>query len=74
MELGLGDKVCIITGSTSGIGLAVARLLRDEGARVVTSGRSSEGIGDLHVSGDLSLPGEPERLVAATQERFGRVD
>src|SRR5579862_1577265 len=74
MELGLRDKVCIVTGSTSGIGLAVARLLRDEGGLVVTSGRSGEGIGELHVSADLSRPGEPERVVSAALERFGRVD
>jgi NAD(P)-dependent dehydrogenase (short-subunit alcohol dehydrogenase family) len=74
MELGLHDKVCIVTGSTSGIGLEVARLLREEGGVVVTSGRSAEGIGDLHVSADLSRAGEPERVIAAALERFGRVD
>jgi len=74
MDLGLSDKVCIVTGSTAGIGLAVAQRLKDEGAVVVTSGRRAEGIGDLHVSGDLSQRGEPERLVGATLERFGRLD
>ena len=66
MELGLKDKVCVVTGSTGGIGLETARLLREEGATVVTSGRREEGIGDLHVSADLTKPGEPERLIAAT--------
>jgi len=74
MDLGLSDKVCIVTGSTAGIGLAVAQRLKDEGAVVVTSGRRAEGIGDLHVSGDLAQRGEPERLVGATLERFGRLD
>jgi NAD(P)-dependent dehydrogenase (short-subunit alcohol dehydrogenase family) len=74
MELGLRDKVCIVTGSTSGIGLAVAQLLRAEGALVVTSGRSDRGIGELHVSADLSRRGEPERVVGAALDRFGRVD
>jgi NAD(P)-dependent dehydrogenase (short-subunit alcohol dehydrogenase family) len=74
MDLGLRDKVCIVTGSTGGIGLATARLLLDEGARVVTSGRRAGGIGDLHWQGDLSAPGEPERLVSAALERFGAVD
>jgi NAD(P)-dependent dehydrogenase (short-subunit alcohol dehydrogenase family) len=74
MDLGLRDKVCVITGSTGGIGLVVAEQLRAEGARVVTSGRSSEGIGDLHVSGDLAQPGEPERVVDETVERLGRID
>ena len=45
-----------------------------EGALIVTAGRRDGGIGDLHVAGDLAQPGEPERLVAATLERFGRVD
>ncbi len=74
MDLGLRDNVCVVTGSTAGIGLAVARQLRAEGALVVTSGRSGAGIGDLHVRADLSRPGEPPRLVAAAEERFGRVD
>src|SRR5581483_11425628 len=74
MDLGLRDKVCVVTGSTGGIGLAVARQLVEEGARVVTSGRSADGIGALHVRADLSRPGEPQRLVASARERFGRVD
>ena len=74
MELGLREKICVVTGSTAGIGLEVAKQLQQEGARVVTSGRRDEGIGDLHVSADLSRAGEPERLIAQTLERFGRVD
>jgi NAD(P)-dependent dehydrogenase (short-subunit alcohol dehydrogenase family) len=66
LDLGLRDRVCVVTGSTGGIGLATAQLLAGEGARVVTSGRSEEapGVGEaLHVACDLSRPGEPERLV-----------
>jgi NAD(P)-dependent dehydrogenase (short-subunit alcohol dehydrogenase family) len=74
MDLGLREKVCIVTGSTSGIGLEVARQLRAEGALVVTSGRRDGGSGELHVVVDLAQPGEPERVVAATLEHFGRVD
>src|SRR6476661_6493453 len=74
MDFGLRDKVCVVTGSTGGIGLETARLLREEGATIVTSGRSEDGIGDLHVAADLSQPGEPERLIAAALERFGRLD
>jgi 3-oxoacyl-[acyl-carrier protein] reductase len=74
MDLGLRDKVCVVTGSTSGIGLATAQLLAAEGARVVTSGRSGDGIGELHVTVDLALPGEPARLVQETLERFERLD
>jgi NAD(P)-dependent dehydrogenase (short-subunit alcohol dehydrogenase family) len=74
MELGLADKVCIVTGSTGGIGLEVARQLQSEGATVVTSGRRLDGIGELHVTADLTVRGEPERLVAETIAQFGRVD
>jgi 3-oxoacyl-[acyl-carrier protein] reductase len=74
MELGLTDKVCVVTGSTAGIGAEVARQLGEEGATVVTSGRRGEGTGSLHVAADLSRPGEPERVIAATIARFGRVD
>jgi NAD(P)-dependent dehydrogenase (short-subunit alcohol dehydrogenase family) len=69
MDLGLADSVCIVTGSTGGIGLATAELLRAEGATVVTTGRSG---GDIRA--DLSLAGEPERVVAETLERYGRID
>jgi NAD(P)-dependent dehydrogenase (short-subunit alcohol dehydrogenase family) len=74
MELGLRDKVCLVTGSTAGIGLRVAEQLREEGAHVVTTGRRDDGIGDLHVAADLTRHGEPERVVAAVLERFGRLD
>jgi NAD(P)-dependent dehydrogenase (short-subunit alcohol dehydrogenase family) len=74
VELGLRDKVCVVTGSTGGIGLAVAEQLLAEGAKVVTSGRRPGGVGELHVAADLTQPGEPERLVAEAEQRFGRID
>jgi 3-oxoacyl-[acyl-carrier protein] reductase len=69
MDLGLADSVCLVTGSTGGIGLETARLLRAEGATVVTTGRSG---GD--VLADLSKAGEPERVVQETVEQHGRLD
>ena len=69
MDLGLRDAVCLVTGSTGGIGLETVKLLRAEGAVVVTSGRSG---GD--VEADLSRPGEPERVVQEAVERHGRLD
>jgi len=74
MDLGLAGKVCVVTGSTAGIGLVVAERLKSEGATVVTSGRREQGVGDLHVAGDLTQRDEPERLIAKTLERFGRLD
>ena len=76
MELGLLDTVCIVTGSTGGIGRETARLLVDEGARVVTCGRSdAPGVGEsLHVRADLAQPGEPERVVREAEAQLGRVD
>lgn len=72
MDLGLRDKLCVVTGSTGGIGLETARLLAEEGARVVTCGRSgAPGVGEArHVVADLARPGEPERLI----EEAGPVD
>jgi NAD(P)-dependent dehydrogenase (short-subunit alcohol dehydrogenase family) len=69
MDLGLADSVCLVTGSTGGIGLETANLLRAEGAIVVTTGRSG---GDVRA--DLSQPGEPERIVGETIDRHGRLD
>jgi 3-oxoacyl-[acyl-carrier protein] reductase len=69
VDLGLNDTVCLVTGSTGGIGRAVADLLRAEGAQVVTVGRNG---GDIQA--DLARPGEPERAVRETEQRFGRID
>jgi 3-oxoacyl-[acyl-carrier protein] reductase len=77
VELDLRDRVCIVTGSTEGIGLAAARLLAGEGARVVTAGRRKEtpGVGEaLHVACDLSEHGTPAELVSAATTALGRVD
>jgi 3-oxoacyl-[acyl-carrier protein] reductase len=69
VDLQLRDSICLVTGSTGGIGRAVAELLTAEGATVVTVGRSG---GDVRA--DLSKPGEPERVVRETVERHGRID
>jgi NAD(P)-dependent dehydrogenase (short-subunit alcohol dehydrogenase family) len=77
VDLGLRNTVCLLTGSTGGIGLESARQLVAEGATVVTSGRREEPpkIGEaLHVAADLSRPGEAERLVRRVEEQLGRVD
>src|SRR5437764_13737071 len=72
MDLGLRERLCVVTGSTGGIGLAPARLLIEEGARVVTCGRSqAPGIGEaLHISVDLAAHDAPARVI----EEAGDVD
>jgi 3-oxoacyl-[acyl-carrier protein] reductase len=76
MDLGLRDSVCVVTGSTAGIGRAIARMLAEEGARVVTCGRSeAPGVGEqLHVTADLARRDEPERLVAEAEAALGAVE
>ena len=76
MDLALRDKVCVVTGSTAGIGLEVLKLLAEEGARVVSSGRShAPNAGEvLHVAVDLSAPQSPAELIDAATQAFERVD
>jgi NAD(P)-dependent dehydrogenase (short-subunit alcohol dehydrogenase family) len=76
VDLGLRDRACLVTGSTDGIGLAVARLLVEEGARVVTCGRTeAPGIGEgHHVQADLGMAGEPERAVEESAQALGGLD
>jgi len=74
VDLGLAGKVCLVTGSTAGIGFEVATRLAAEGAHVVTTGRRDEGPGELHVAADLTELGAPDRIVSTAVERFGRID
>src|SRR6185503_9172691 len=76
MDLGLEAKACVVTGSTAGIGRETARLLAAEGAKVATCGRGdAPGVGEtLHVTADLSAPGEPERVIAAAVEGLDGLD
>jgi len=76
VDLGLSGLRCLVTGSTAGIGLATARLLAEEGARVVTCGRgAAPGTGEAaHVPADLALAGGPERAVAEAAAALGGLD
>lgn len=82
MDLGLTDRVCVITGSTAGIGLETARLLAAEGARVVVSGRDPGRVEQarndtgaiLGIAFDLARPEAPGELIARAEEELGRVD
>src|SRR6266704_3775723 len=81
MDLGLRDRVCLVTGSTAGIGLETARLLAAEGGRVAVCGRESERVeqarravaASLGIAADLSEPGAPDELVAQTGAKLGPV-
>jgi len=82
VDLGLRDRICLVTGSTSGIGLETARLLAAEGARVVVTGRNQDRVTEarqdvgasLGVACDLSEPAAPEKLVAETAKALGPVE
>jgi NAD(P)-dependent dehydrogenase (short-subunit alcohol dehydrogenase family) len=76
MDLGLRDRVCIVTGSGGGIGLEVARQLLAEGARVVTCDRgAAPWIGEtLHVQVDLSQPRGPASVVEQTVSALAGLD
>ena len=79
----LKDKVILITGSTTGIGEAIARRVVEEGARVLVHGRDEQRgktlvaeLGEraaLHVD-DIADPAAPERMIAAAIRSFGRLD
>jgi 3-oxoacyl-[acyl-carrier protein] reductase len=82
VDLGLRDRVCLVTGSTAGIGRETARLLAEEGARVVISGRDQSRVDEaaaaigaaLGVAVDLGTPGGPGTLVETATSEVGPVD
>lgn len=87
MELQLRDKVAVITGGSKGIGLATARLLASEGARVALIARGAEalvtgaemitretGVRALAVSADVMKPEEAARAMEQVVAEFGRID
>lgn len=79
MNLELEGAVVIVTGGTSGIGLAVVRELAAEGARPVAVARRAPDAGVLpesaeYIAADLSDPAAGEDLAGETLDRHGRVD
>lgn len=84
MDLGLRDRVFVLTGASRGLGRATAEALVDEGASVLISSRDEAS---LHatvaalgaeraegVAADLGDPDTPDRLVETALSRFGRLD
>jgi NADP-dependent 3-hydroxy acid dehydrogenase YdfG len=86
MSDNISGKVIVITGASSGLGLAAARLLGAQGARVVLGARRIDRLqqlaGELNAPGqralavatDVTVPGDVKRLVEAAVQAFGRID
>ena len=78
MDLNLAGKVAVVTGAGKGIGLAVTRILAEEGALVVAGSRTTENLDGLKgvspVAVDLSAPDGPARLIRHATEEHGRLD
>ncbi|MCX5148457.1 SDR family oxidoreductase [Streptomyces sp. NPDC048550] len=83
MDLGLKDRVYVVTGATRGLGFASARELAADGAKVIVTGRdaaraaeaaASLGPDAVGIAADNSDPEAAAALVATAKERFGRLD
>lgn len=87
MELGLRDKVAIVTAASSGLGKATALELAGEGATVILNSRREDALNEaaseirsqtgadvFAVSGDVTVREDVRRLVATARERYGRAD
>src|SRR5579862_8657058 len=79
----LAGKIAVVTGGTTGIGLATAKLFADEGARVYITGRREAqlnkavqeiGKGAVGVQGDVSNLADLDRLYDKIREQSGRID
>lgn len=83
MDLGLKDRVYIVTGATRGLGYATARALVADGAKVIITGRDAQraesaaaelGPAAVGLAADNADPASAGRLVAAAREGLGRLD
>jgi 3-oxoacyl-[acyl-carrier protein] reductase len=84
MDLGLADRVYILTGASRGLGLATAEALVADGAKVVLSARDADrlagavsALGESSATGvvaDLADPAAPQQLIDAAMSHYGRLD
>ncbi|MFE4579776.1 SDR family oxidoreductase [Streptomyces chartreusis] len=83
MDLGLKDRVYVVTGATRGLGNAAARELVADGAKVVVTGRDEKRVADaaaelgpnaVGIAVDNAEPDASARLVAAARDAFGGFD
>lgn len=84
MDLGLKDRVYIVTAASRGLGRATAQALVDDGAKVVISSRSAESIARavaelgehdaVGIAVDNADPTAPAQLIKAAKDNFGRLD
>ena len=83
MDLGLKDRVYVVTGATRGLGNAAARELAADGAKVVVTGRDEKGVADAvaglgpnaaGIAVGNADPDAPARLIEAARQRFGGFD
>ncbi|MBN1325297.1 MAG: 3-oxoacyl-[acyl-carrier-protein] reductase [Alphaproteobacteria bacterium] len=76
----LKDKVALITGATGGIGIAIAKQMKEAGATVVVTGRSESKLNDefddsfIKIATDVSKEGAAEELIKKTIEKAGKID
>ena len=79
----LDGKVAVVTGGNSGIGLAAAQRLQQEGAKVAISGRSRKtldeavkkiGNGVVAVQADVAKPADMDKLYAEVAQKLGKID
>ena len=74
MSARLEGKVCVVTGTASGIGAESARLFAAEGAKVVGIDLSTESEGDLTIEADVSDEGQVVEAFRRVEQEFGRID
>jgi 3-oxoacyl-[acyl-carrier protein] reductase len=81
MDLGLTGRTALVCGASSGLGLASAEALAEEGAKVVVFARRAEQLeehaarlGGIAVAGDVRDDADLERAVSSAVERFGGLD